>query len=302
MCSGVADELFGDEVDDYDDEFYRQVEREGFTWTYESEADADFEEVWANYTRWLDEEDILARIDKGTAPWQQWWVLPVLRELASSIVLCGYAFVEGSRAPPGFDSGVPPLDSSVSAVTATAAVGSEGGGIGDGDGDEGGASTPLVSTGRPSGWVALLGETLTQSDAGSASESSESNLFPLLLMALPVARQGHIEAAAVYCIARTLSSLNTEALAAREGFGVTAFPERTVSAVEGRNTEQTILREALALFEEYFASYSVFTFSVYAIGAVPFVLLALLWWGTASAVGAVIDFAVAYSTPDPLAF
>ena len=56
------------------------------------------------------------------------------------------------------------------------------------------------------------------------------------------------------CAGPTLTLERGEALRKSEGFGgVAAFPERDVSLVEAMNTEQAIVSEALALFDEYFA-------------------------------------------------
>ena len=137
----------------------------------------------------------------------------------------------------------------------------------------------------------MLAETLRAS-ASNRFGAQESNLFPLLLILLPIARLGHVEAAAVYVIARMLGSLNTEAMAIREGFGVTAFPDRDLSQIENYNTEQTILNELLALFDRYFASYSVETYALYAVGSTPLLLLAFVSWLSSELLQMVIEMVV----------
>ena len=108
---------------------------------------------------------------------------------------------------------------------------------------------------------------------------------------------------------RALGRLNTEALSAREGFGASAYPDRDLSLVENYNTEQTILSELLALFDRYFASYSVETYSLYAIGSIPLLLVALLWWLTTRLTSALLAAAIEWAPMtmssgaiDPLAF
>lgn len=160
-------------------------------------------------------------------------------------------------------------------------------------------------TADPGGWVAALGDVCLASTPNRFDSTvQDSNLFPLLLLLLPVARQGHVEAAAIYVIARHLGSLNSDALAAREGFVPAANPERDVSAVENYNTEQAILSELLALFDRYFASYSVETYVLYAIGSLPLVLGALLWWLSNEILGVALQLALGlFGAPaDPLAF
>lgn len=149
-------------------------------------------------------------------------------------------------------------------------------------------------------WMVLLADTLRRSASNRLGEGySGSNLFPLLLLAVPVARQGHVEAAAVYVLARLLGSLNAETLRNAEGFGGgTVFPERDVALVEAMNTEQTIVSEALALFESYFASYSVETYALYLVLSLPLLVLLLV----ASAVTDALDRLASYGAPDPLAW
>ena len=212
-----------------------------------------------------DEQGLLARVGNGSAPWQRWWVLPPLRHACDSAVCAGYAFAEGAKQQPATPSQQP----------------TRGGGI---------------------PWLALLGETLKRSSSSRVNEQRESNLFPLLLMAVPIARQGHTEAAAVYVLARTLGSLNAAALRRREGFGESTFPERDVSLVEGMNTEQKIVAEALALFEQYFASYSVETYSLYFLFSLPIVLPLLLLYIASEAAVDVVGLLSAVGRPDPLDF
>jgi hypothetical protein len=152
-------------------------------------------------------------------------------------------------------------------------------------------------------WLARLGETLEASaSTRSSSGRDDSSLFPLLLLMVPVARLGHVEAVAIYCVARALAGLNTKALAAREGFGSTAYPERDLSVLENYNTEQTILSELLALFDRYFASYSFETYALYAVGAIPLLLVALAWWLVSELTRALLEWTLALGTTDPLTF
>lgn len=215
-------------------------------------------------SRWLEEHAILARIDNGTAPWQRWWVLPPVRRTASLLVRCAAAYVQGVREP----------------HTAC----------------HGAAAGEAV-------WVAVgVGAVLRASSASHrvGEEAHESNLFPLLLLLLPVARQGHVEAAAVYVLARTLGGLNAAALAARAGFGAPAHPQREVSRLENHNTEQAILNELVALYDRYFASYSLETYALYALGSLPLVLAAALWWLSSELLTVALELAL--SSSDPLAF
>ena len=153
----------------------------------------------------------------------------------------------------------------------------------------------------------LLADTLQRSAPARVGEPQGSNLFPLLVLAIPIARQGHIEAAATYVLARTLGSLNAEALRTREGFGGgTSYPERDVSRIEGMNTEQAIVSDALALFDEYFASYSLRTYGLYLLFSLPLVVPLLILYLVTSALGHAIEVVathVGYSAPiDPWAF
>ena len=228
--------------------------------------------------QWLEDEQLLARVGNGSAPWQRWWVLPPLQRACDSAVCAGYAFAEGATQQPAATPLTQPTRSSSSAQRPSA----------------GGLSS--VS------WLALLGETLKRSSSTRLNEQQESNLFPLLLMVVSVARQGHTEAAAIYVLARTLGSLNAAALRTREGFGASSFPERDVSLVEGMNTEQKIVAEALALFEQYFASYSVETYSLYFLFSLPIVLPLLLLYLTSEALVDVFDLLSVIGRPDPLDF
>ena len=209
------------------------------------------DDVHVNATRWLQQEAILERTSNGTAPWQQWWVLPPVQRTGTSLARCWAAYVDGVLQP---------------------SLGEE----------------------ESTSWMALLAETLRASGSkrlrGGGGE--ESNLFPLLLMALPIGRLGHVEAAAIYVIARSLGTLNAEALAATEGFGMTAYPDRDLSLVENYNTEQAIMNELLALFDRYFASYSLETYALYAVASVPLLLVALVWWLSSALLGAAIEVLV----------
>lgn len=233
-------------------------------WAEEARSFLETADGWRVLSQWLEEERVFARVGSGTAPWQRWWVVPPLQRLCTSVVCAGYAFAEGAREPPRVDR------ASASATTAAVTM-----------------------------WMVLLADTLRRSASNRLGEGyGGSNLFPLLLMAVPIARQGHIEAAAVYVLARLLGTLNSEALRNAEGFGASTFPERDVALVEAMNTEQTIVSEALALFDAYFASYSVETYAIYALFSLPLIILVLL----SEAVMGAIDLVVSYGSPDPLAW
>ena len=88
-------------------------------------------------------------------------------------------------------------------------------------------------------WLAALGLILRRSGYyvdEVSGDLSRLNFFPLLLLLLAVARQGNIEAAAVYIIARTLGNMNAEALARYEGFDSPTFADERTSSSEASNT------------------------------------------------------------------
>ena len=49
------------------------------------------------------------------------------------------------------------------------------------------------------------------------------------------------------------------------------------------------MNELLALFDRYFASYSLETYALYAVASVPLLLLALVWWLTSELLGAAVE-------------
>ena len=244
---------------------------------------------------WLKQEDVRARMSNGTAPWQCWWVLPPLQRAFSSVMRAGYAYADGVQEPPRLLPACEYVDSR--------------------DEEEGEARTHEQATCAATAtslaplhttvWMTLLADTLRRSVSNrlATEYGSSSNLFPLLLMAMPIARLGHIEAAAIYVLARALGSLNAEALRQSEGFGgASTFTERDVSMVEAMNTEQTILSEGLALFEATFASYSVETYSLYFLFSLPLVLPLLLLYLASNAVTEAVGMLSFHGGPDPLDF
>jgi len=103
-------------------------------------------------------------------------------------------------------------------------------------------------------WLAALGLILRRSGYyvdEVSGDLSRLNFFPLLLLLLAVARQGNIEAAAVYIIARTLGNMNAEALARYEGFDSPTFADERTSSSEASNTFVPIVLEAAGQLEEY---------------------------------------------------
>ena len=174
-----------------------------------------------------------------------------------------------------------------------------------------------VGVTEPSGslglWLTLLARTIRRSADAKTSSNADADLadnaFPLLLLLVCVARQGNIEAAAVYQIARTLGAINNRVIAEREGFGVTMSPDTRVSEAEGSNTLWPIVAELYQLLEKEVAPYAV----PYALGFVvinvallalifvlPLSLIGGAWYLTAEGVQGLIDIFVAQ--PDPLDF
>jgi len=158
-------------------------------------------------------------------------------------------------------------------------------------------------------WLRLLANTLRRSGSangiiGDDSLKPETNAFPLLLLLLCVARQGHIEAAAVYAISRALGTLNAEAISEREGFGQSTSLDVKVSETEATNTLLPIAVEALKLVEKDFLPYAfglTFVATTISVGF-PLLFLGLLWYLTSAGLGSFFDFLLNYGKPDPLDF
>ena len=149
---------------------------------------------------------------------------------------------------------------------------------------EEGALEPSTSCGP---WLSLVGSTIRRSAAQGFAPADgglgpETNAFPLLLLIVCVGRQGHIEAAAVYAMARAIGTLNSEAIAAHEGFDVSTAPDARVSEAEASNTIFPIVVELFKLLQKEVGPYALpliafggfcffFTFGV------PLLLFGLAW-------------------------
>ena len=146
---------------------------------------------------------------------------------------------------------------------------------------EEGALEPSTSCGP---WLSLLGSTIRRSTAQGFAPADgglgpETNAFPLLLLLVCVGRQGHIEAAAVYAIARAIGTLNSQAIAAREGFDVSAAPDARVSEAEASNTIFPIVVELFKLLKKEVGPYALPLIAVSSLltFGVPLLLLGLAW-------------------------
>ena len=146
---------------------------------------------------------------------------------------------------------------------------------------EEGVLEPSASCGP---WLSLLGSTIRRSSAQSFAPADgglgpETNAFPLLLLLVCVGRQGHVEAAAVYSIARAIGTLNSQAIAAREGFDVSAAPDARVSEAEASNTIRPIVVELFKLLKKEVGPYALplIAVSFLLTFGVPLLLLTLAW-------------------------
>ena len=97
----------------------------------------------------------------------------------------------------------------------------------------------------------LLAETIRRSSASNFARAAsddglpeDTNAFPVLLLLISVARLGHVEAVAVYTMARTLGTLNAMAISQHEGGGGSVtYADEKVSKLEASNTLPTIATE-----------------------------------------------------------
>ena len=146
---------------------------------------------------------------------------------------------------------------------------------------EEGALEPSTSCGP---WLSLVGSTIRRSAAQGFAPADgglgpETNAFPLLLLIVCVGRQGHIEAAAVYAMARAIGTLNSEAIAAHEGFDVSTAPDARVSEAEASNTIFPIVVELFKLLQKEVGPYALplIAVSSFLTFGVPLLLLGLAW-------------------------
>ena len=135
----------------------------------------------------------------------------------------------------------------------------------------------------------------------------ETNAFPVLLLLVSVARQGHIEAVAVYTVARALGVLNAQAISAHEGIGAPTYLDAKVSELEATNTLLPIAFELYELFEKevgpYLLVFFAFSLTVSAVFFLtPIVLFFGAWYATTSGVYSVGDYLLNLGAPDPLDF
>ena len=153
---------------------------------------------------------------------------------------------------------------------------------------EEGALEPSTSCGP---WLSLVGSTIRRSAAQGFAPADgglgpETNAFPLLLLLVCVGRQGHIEAAAVYAMARAIGTLNSKAIAAHEGFDVSTAPDARVSEAEASNTIFPIVVELFKLLQKEVGPFALPIFlsfltlgvvSSFLTFGVPLLLLGLAW-------------------------
>jgi hypothetical protein len=151
-----------------------------------------------------------------------------------------------------------------------------------------GALEPSTSCGP---WLSLVGSTIRRSAAQGFAPADgglgpETNAFPLLLLLVCVGRQGHIEAAAVYAMARAIGTLNSKAIAAHEGFDVSTAPDARVSEAEASNTIFPIVVELFKLLQKEVGPFALPIFlsfltlgvvSSFLTFGVPLLLLGLAW-------------------------
>jgi hypothetical protein len=163
-----------------------------------------------------------------------------------------------------------------------------------------GAEEPRAAAGL---WLIELARTIrrSSSDARARDDELPDNAFPLLLLLVCVARQGNLEAAAVYQLARSLGALNNRVMAEREGFGGTAYLDTRVSEAEGTNTVLPIAIELYQLVNREAKPYLVFfVLSSVLVAAVPLGLIGIAWYATAEGVHLLLD--TLFAAPDPLDF
>jgi len=166
-----------------------------------------------------------------------------------------------------------------------------------------GAFAPATEAGGEScgAWMRLLAETIRRSSTTSSSPADDglprdTNAFPVLLLALAVARQGHLEAVAVYTMARTLGTLNAQAISQYEGVGSTvACADEKVSKIEGSNTLPSIAAEVGELLAKEAAPYlfGIFFLSalfLLSVAALPILLLGSAWYASSVGLTNLFDF------------
>ena len=161
-------------------------------------------------------------------------------------------------------------------------------------------------------WMSLVGSTIRRS--GGSLRLGEDELiltdrtvaFPLLLLLVCVGRQGHIEAAAVYAMARAVGTLNLEAIAAHEGFDVSTASDARVVEAEASNTFLPIFDELYKLLKKELEPYvlPLVAVSSFLAFGVPLLLVGLAWSLTTALFIALFDLLGFTGGPpvDPLDF
>lgn len=162
-------------------------------------------------------------------------------------------------------------------------------------------------------WMRLLAETIRRSTSSSFAAAddglpTDTNAFPALLLLLSVVRQGHLEAVAVYTMARTLGTLNAKAISQYEGGGGSVtYPDEKVSVSEASNTQLAIAVEVYQLLEKELTPYlfGILFLSLVLTASVtilPLLLLSFAWYASSVGLGAGLDYLIDLGKPDPLDF
>ena len=119
-------------------------------------------------------------------------------------------------------------------------------------------------------------------------------------------RQGHIEAAAVYAMARAIGTLNLEAIAAHEGFDVSTASDARVAEAEASNTYFLIFDELFKLLQKELEPYvlPLVAVSSFLAFGMPLLLVGLAWSLTTALFTALFDLLGFTGGPpvDPLDF
>ena len=161
-------------------------------------------------------------------------------------------------------------------------------------------------------WMSLVGSTIRRSGGSLRLGEEEGVLsdriiaFPLLLLLVCVGRQGHIEAAAVYAMARAVGTLNLEAIAAHEGFDVSTASDARVAEAEASNTYFLIFDELFKLLQKELEPYvlPLVAVSSFLAFGMPLLLVGLAWSLTTALFTALFDLLGFTGGPpvDPLDF
>ena len=214
----------------------------------------------------LESKVLELEVQAGEAFWQSWWVPDRVGRFCEAVYYASGALEEGAR------------DASTSCGPWMSLVG---------------------STIRRSGGSLRLGE-----EEGVLSDRIIA--FPLLLLLVCVGRQGHIEAAAVYAMARAVGTLNLEAIAAHEGFDVSTASDARVVEAEASNTFLPIFDELYKLLKKELEPYvlPLVAVSSFLAFGVPLLLVGLAWSLTTALFIALFDLLGFTGGPpvDPLDF